>query len=96
MSIFIVKKEFTCDEKLERPLYSQKQPLIRRSLIRWQSTKEGEGRENWKAKYNYRRRFFFFFSFMLLSFFLLRHNHNSILVRSSTLDNFLSRERFTD
>lgn len=71
MSIFIVKKEFTCDEKLERPLYSQKQPLIRRSLIRWQSTKEGEGRENWKAKYNYRRRFFFFLALCSSLFFFV-------------------------
>lgn len=37
------KKEFTRDKKLERPLYSQKQPLIRRSLIRSQSTKGGGG-----------------------------------------------------
>lgn len=59
------KKEFTRDKKLERPLYSQKQPLIRRSLIRSQSTKGGGGGGNWKAKYNYRRRFFFFLKFML-------------------------------
>lgn len=60
------KEEFTRDKKLERPLYSQKQPLIRRSLIRSQSTKGGGGGGgNWKAKYNYRRRFFFFLKFML-------------------------------
>lgn len=62
------KEEFTRDKKLERPLYSQKQPLIRRSLIRSQSTKGGGGGGgNWKAKYNYRRRFFFFFFLTLCS-----------------------------